>query len=116
AERILAQPLTGDPEAEAAAFVSAEKGVADAAAALSGARDIIAQGVADDADVRATLRARYETTGILESTVAPEHKDARSKFEDYYDYREKISTIPPHRFHAIRRGETEGVLRTKIVV
>jgi protein Tex len=116
AERILAQALTGSPEEEAAAFVSAEKGVADVAAALSGARDIIAQGVADDADVRATLRARFETTGVMESTVAPEHEGARTKFEDYYDYREKIATIPPHRFHAIRRGETEGVLRTKIVI
>lgn len=116
AQRVLEQPLSGDPEKEAEAFVSVEKGVADVAAALSGARDIIAQMVADDADIRAKLRARFETTGILESTVVPEHKEARTKFEDYYDYREKVSVIPPHRFHAIRRGETEGVLRTKIVI
>jgi protein Tex len=116
AARILEQPLAGSPEAEAAAYVSPERGVADVTAALAGARDIIAQAVADDADVRAVLRTRYETTGFIESTVAPEHAGSRTKFEDYYDHREKISAIPSHRFHAIRRGEAEGVLRTKLVI
>ena len=112
--RILAQPLDADPEKEAEAFVSAEKELPDTKAVLAGARDIVAQDIAEDADIRATIRALFETTGALESTVQPEHQDKRTKFEDYYDYREALSAIPAHRFHAIRRGEIEGVLRTRI--
>lgn len=114
AKRILEQPMDGDPEREAEAFISAERELPDTKAVLAGARDIVAQDIAEDADIRAVLRALFETTGTLESTAAPEHQDKRTKFEDYYDYSEALKAIPAHRFHAIRRGEIEGVLRTKL--
>ncbi|MCK6549459.1 RNA-binding transcriptional accessory protein [Myxococcota bacterium] len=116
AERILRQPLDGDPAREALAFVSAEKGVADVAAALQGARDIVAERVAESAEVRAVAREVFLKEGRLVSTVAPDKAAERTKFEQYYDFQENVAEIPSHRFLAIRRGENEGVLRTKIDV
>ncbi|MCA9533546.1 MAG: RNA-binding transcriptional accessory protein, partial [Myxococcales bacterium] len=114
--RILAQPADGKPLEEAATFVSAEKEVASAEDALKGACDIVAEVVADHADVRAMLRDAFANKGEVITTVARGKENERTKFEDYYDYREGAKDIPSHRFLAIRRGESEGVLRLKIEV
>jgi uncharacterized protein len=120
AERILAQPPGGHPASEAARFVDRDKGVPDADAALAGARDIVAEAVAERTDVRALVRARFEREGLVESTVVKSKlKEAGgqpTKFEAYYDYSERAKSIPSHRWLAIVRGEGEGVLRVKVCV
>jgi uncharacterized protein len=105
----------GNPEAEALAFVDAAKEVADVKAALAGAKDIVAEIVAEDADVRGLVRQTFEQEGVVECKKADD-STAPTKFEIYYDFQEKVATIPSHRYLAIRRGETENVLRGKIVV
>jgi uncharacterized protein len=102
------------PEAEAAAFVSGEQGVADAAAALAGARDIVAELISENADVRGLVRQAFMTDGLVISEVVDPKPSEPTKFEQYYDFKEKIAVIPSHRFLAIRRGQTEGVLRVRL--
>jgi len=115
AERILAQPSSGDPAGEAAAFIDPEKEVPDAQAALAGARDIAAEVVAENADVRSTLRQTFAREGQLVSEAATKKvKSERTKFEQYYDFSEAAKTIPSHRYLAIRRGEREKVLRARV--
>jgi protein Tex len=114
--RILEQPAAGDPNAEAASFIDLEKGVLDGKAALAGARDIVAEQVAENADVRSFVREVFRRDGILACEAVPAATQAPTKFEMYYDFREKVAAIPSHRFLAIRRGEAEGVLRATIEV
>ncbi|MEZ4366471.1 MAG: Tex-like N-terminal domain-containing protein [Kofleriaceae bacterium] len=103
AERILAQPLDGDPAAEAAAHVDAARGVASVDDALAGARDIVADVVADTASVRGYLRGLYGEHGEVVSTVVPGKDAEPTKFEHYYAFRERAKAIPSHRFLAIQR-------------
>ncbi|MCU0664420.1 MAG: RNA-binding transcriptional accessory protein [Myxococcota bacterium] len=114
--RILEQPTVGDPMAEAAAFINAEKDVLSVDAALTGARDIVAEMTAENADVRAMVREELSQRGTLVSAVVDEKAQEATKFKDYYDHRESVATIPSHRFLAIRRGEREGVLRFSVSV
>ena len=116
AERLLAQPLEGDPLAEAVAFVDPAKEVPDVAAALAGARDIAAETVAENADARAVVRELFEKEAILSSEGVKDKILEPTKFEMYYEYSEVISSIPSHRFLAIRRGERDGILRTKLTI
>jgi uncharacterized protein len=108
------QRLETDPEAEAAAFVSAEKEVPDVAAALAGARDIIAERINDSAEARAKLRDLYLTKGVLKSKLVFEKEKEAVKFKDYFDWSEPVGQCPSHRFLAIRRGESEGMLFSRI--
>ena len=101
---------------EAAAFVNAESGVADEDAALAGARDIVAETIAENADVRSLVREAFARDGVLVSTVADPKPAEPTKFEQYYEFQEKLATIPSHRFLAIRRGQTENVLRVKLTL
>lgn len=114
ADRLLAQPDRGDPRTEAQAFALADKGVATVDEALAGARDIAAEAVAEMAEVRAMARRLYADKGELVAKVVAKKRQERSKFEQYYDFREPVRTIPSHRFLAIARGENEGFLRVKI--
>ncbi|MEI8288715.1 MAG: Tex family protein [Verrucomicrobiota bacterium] len=116
AELLFQNQSTADPQAEAAKFVSAEKGVAEANAALAGARDIIAERVSDDANARAKLRALYWSEGIVKSKVISDKQEAGAKFKDYFDWSEPAGKIPSHRLLAIRRGEAEGFLMMRITV
>jgi uncharacterized protein len=114
AARILAQPRTGDPRAEAGAFVDQEKGVADVDAALAGARDIAAEVAADRADVRSRVRESLRDRGVLRSEAIKSKITGPTRFEGYYDYREGLARLPSHRYLAVRRGEAEGLLRVKL--
>jgi uncharacterized protein len=114
--RILEQPETGNARAEAEAFVAPDKDVPDADSALAGARDIVAEVIAETAEVRATARAHVAQTGMLIASAVSGKESERTKFEQYYSYREPLRTIPSHRFLAIRRGEREEVLRSSIEV
>ncbi|MDB4935412.1 MAG: Transcription accessory protein RNA-binding domain [Labilithrix sp.] len=116
AKRILAQPSGGDPRKEAAPFVDPKKEVPDVDAALAGARDIVAEIVAERADVRALVRARFDRDGMVECAAVAAKTKVPTKFEAYYDFAERAKTIPSHRFLAILRGEEEGILRVKIRV
>jgi uncharacterized protein len=114
ADRIWAQGDDGKPAEAAIAFVSEEKGVADVEAALAGARDICAERISDDADVRAMVRETYVKSGVVVVGKTKEHADAVTKFDMYASFEEPVATIPSHRFLAIRRGEQEGVLRSQL--
>jgi uncharacterized protein len=114
--RILAQPASGQPEQEAAAFVAPDKEVKDVAAALAGARDILAELLSENADARRSVRDALAERGMLVSEKAAGLGDAPTKFEQYYDFREALKTIPSHRFLAVRRGERENVLRAHVEI
>jgi len=116
ANTLFQQQSTVDPQAEAAKYVSAEKGVADVNAALAGARDIIAERVSDDANARVKLRELYWAEALVKSKVLSDKQEAGAKFKDYFDWFEPVGKIPSHRLLAIRRGETEGFLMMRINV
>lgn len=104
----------GNPSDEARAYVSPDLGVPDSDAALAGARDIVAEEVAERAEVRSYVRGVLTSHGLLTSQVMRGKKDAGKKFEQYFDYKEPARTVPSHRYLAIRRGESEGMLRVRI--
>lgn len=116
ADILAKQQAATDPQAEAAKFVSAEKGVADVAAALAGARDIIAERVSDDAIARSKLRDLFWSEGVVKSKVMSDKQEAAAKFKDYFDWSEPVAKIPSHRLLAIRRGETEEFLMLRMTV
>ncbi|HEY0142129.1 MAG TPA: Tex family protein [Thermoanaerobaculia bacterium] len=95
-----------------AGFVNAE--VPDAGAALAGARDICAERVSEDAELRRYARSVSNRMGILSSTVLSDKKEAKSKFELYYDHREPLKDAPSHRILAIFRGEAEEFLNVRL--
>ncbi|MCB9545516.1 MAG: RNA-binding transcriptional accessory protein [Myxococcales bacterium] len=112
ARRILAQPRDGRPAAEAARFVGGE--VPDADAALAGARDIVAEIMSEDADIRAKARDATRRRGVLVARPVKGATEQRTRFEQYYDFSEAVARIAPHRVHALLRGEAEGVLKVKL--
>ena len=111
ADAILQQDAAFDPQTAAAAYLNDE--VPDAAAALAGAQDIIAEAVSDDAACRAELRRYYRAFGRIASAKA---KDEDSVYAQYYDYAEPLNKIPGHRVLAMDRGEREGFLKVGIQV
>jgi len=114
AEAMLAQRQGENPEDAAVGYVDEAKGVPDVAAALAGARDIVAEVVSENADVRGLVRQAFASAGIVVSEVVEPKPTEPTKFEQYYDFKEKLADIPSHRFLAIRRGQTEGVLRVRL--
>ncbi|HQU72246.1 MAG TPA: Tex family protein, partial [Calditrichia bacterium] len=104
----------GSPESLAAAFVDPEKDVADVEAALAGARDIVAEGVSDSAEVREKVREYTRKHAMLVSVA--KDSAAQSDYEMYYDFREPVSKIVPHRILAINRGEREKILSVSVEV
>ncbi|MEV4003257.1 Tex family protein [Actinomadura sp. NPDC049753] len=109
AEMLLGDP-SRDPQAEAAAFVDGEKGVADAAAALEGARAILVERFAEDADLIGALRERMWNRGRMVSRVRDGKQESGAKFSDYFDFAEPFAKLPSHRVLALFRGEKEEVL------
>ncbi len=114
-ELILAQKDRYDPAIEIAAeeYISEEKGVASAEEALSGACDIIAEGVSDNAEYRKTVRKVTFDMGLITSKGATEED---SVYSQYYDYSDRINKIPAHRVLAINRGEKEDFLKVSVSV
>ena len=112
AQVILAQEITGSLEEEAQKYVSEEKGVASAAEAIQGAKDIIAESISDEADYRLYIR----NITVEEGVVVSEAKDekAQSVYEMYYHFEEPVKKIAGHRVLALNRGEAEKVLTVKI--
>ncbi|MEU1211537.1 Tex family protein [Streptomyces sp. NPDC005791] len=110
----LADGLLGDPSVEplaaAAAFVDTEKGVADPAAALEGARAILTERFSEDADLTGELRERMWSRGRAVAKVRDGKEEAGAKFADYFDFSEPFTALPSHRILAMLRGEKEDVL------
>ncbi|MBN1870754.1 MAG: RNA-binding transcriptional accessory protein [Candidatus Omnitrophica bacterium] len=104
-----------DPEAEAVRFVSAEKGVESTEEALSGARDIIAEWVNEDAKARAQLRKLFYEKGIMTSRVIRGKEEEGNKYKDYFQWEELAKNAPSHRILAVRRGEKEKFLMVRIL-
>ncbi|MFE2748060.1 Tex family protein [Streptomyces scopuliridis] len=109
AEGLLSDPSV-EPLAAAGAFVDADKGVADPAVALEGARSILAERFSEDADLIGELRERMWTRGRLVAKVRDGKEEAGAKFADYFDFAEGFSQLPSHRVLAMLRGEKEDVL------
>ena len=99
-------------EEEALGFVSEEKGVADVKEAISGALDIIAENISDDAQYRTHIRNLSMKEGLISSQA--KDKTAESVYEMYYDFEEPVNKIVGHRILALNRGEKEKVLTVKI--
>ncbi|MBQ3855160.1 MAG: RNA-binding transcriptional accessory protein [Ruminococcus sp.] len=114
AQLILAQESSTDPEKEAEAFIDQEKGVADAAAAVQGALDIIAEDISDDADIRKKLRTLAGEKGELVSKAAD--PEAESVYMNYYEYSEPVPKVANHRVLALDRGEKEGFLKVAVTL
>lgn len=114
AQLILAQESSTDPEKEAEAFIDQEKGVADAAAAVQGAMDIIAEDISDDADIRKKLRTLAGEKGELVSKAAD--PEAESVYMNYYEYSEPVPKVANHRVLALDRGEKEGFLKVSVTL
>jgi uncharacterized protein len=105
---------TLDPETEAARYVDANKGVDDAKAALDGARQILMENFAEDAELIGGLRERLWNEGVLTSRVAPGQEQEGAKFSDYFEFDEPIRKIPSHRALALFRGRNENVLQLNL--
>ena len=110
AEFILEQ--NGDPYAEAEKYIDAEKGVEDVAAAIAGARDIIAEIISDNAELRKKLRTLFENHGEIQVKMVED--DEKGTYAMYADYAELVPEIKNHRVLAINRGEKEGCLKVKL--
>ena len=113
ADLLLKQPQNV-PAASAAAFVSADKNVADAAAALDGARAILTERFAENADLIGALREELWTGGRLKSAVRDGKQETGAKFGDYFDFSEAFSKMPSHRVLALFRGEREDMLSVTV--
>ncbi|WP_084265466.1 Tex family protein [Actinomadura macra] len=99
-----------DPQEAAAAYVDADKGVADVAAALEGARAILVERFAEDADLIGALRERMWSRGRMLSRVREGKEETGAKFSDYFAFSEPFAKLPSHRVLALFRGEKEEVL------
>ena len=112
------EPLAGlllanpdkNPQHEAATFVDASKGVADTAQALDGARSILVERFAEDADLLGELREAMAARGTLSSKVREGQEQKGAKFADYFEFSEPFARLPSHRILALFRGEKEEVL------
>jgi uncharacterized protein len=111
AEYIWSQQIAAQTLLEfAATFIDEGKQVASIGEALEGARHIVAERIAETAEVRKALRQMLHDEGVIVSRKVADAVDAQEKFKMYYEYREPVKTIPSHRMLAIRRGEAESVL------
>jgi uncharacterized protein len=115
AEALLANPALL-PDAEAAKFVNGEKGVADAKAALDGARHILIERMAEEPKLVGELREWEWAEGVLASKVAKGKEAEGAKFSDYFDFGQNLKDMPSHRALAMLRGRNEGVLELNLDV
>ena len=110
---LVAQELD-DPEKAAADFINQDRGVPGIAEALQGARDIIAEMIAEHPQSRKTIRNLFRTEGIIHTRLIKSKEQEGQKFKDYFDAHEPIASVPSHRLLAIRRAEKEGVVSVQI--
>ncbi|EGR2796261.1 RNA-binding transcriptional accessory protein [Vibrio cidicii] len=109
ADTLWSQPQT-EPESEAARYINTEKGVEDSKAALDGARAIIMERIAEDANLLEKIRAHLTRNAEIVSRVVAGKEQEGEKFKDYFEHNELISKVPSHRALAMLRGRNEGFL------
>jgi len=109
ADALLSAPEK-DPRVQAETFVDAEKNVATIEAALEGARAILVERFAEDADLIGALREVYWTQGAIKSKPREGKEAAGAKYSDYFEFSQPISKLPSHRILALFRGEKEEML------
>ncbi|MBN1669404.1 MAG: serine/threonine protein kinase [Kiritimatiellae bacterium] len=114
AKALFEQSPRFDPDSAAAAFVDPQKAVPDRAAALAGARDIVAEWINEDPDTRRDVRKLYEEEGRARSKVIKGAEEKGAKFRDYFDWSEPVARAPSHRILAMLRGEKEGALQIQV--
>ncbi|HZG59844.1 MAG TPA: Tex family protein [Anoxybacillus sp.] len=114
AEWLLTFPMNESVEEKAAQFLSEEKEVHSIEEAIQGAKDIIAEKVADDATFRQWIRTETFKKGMVVSVAKDTEKDEKKVYEMYYEYEEPVHKIVPHRVLALNRGEKEEILRVSI--
>lgn len=107
--------VSGSPESIAATFINPEAGVSDVEDALQGARDICAEWINEEVDLRNALRNQIQRHGILQTSRGSE-PDERETYREYYEFNCKISYLKPHQVLAINRGEREGILNAKLEI
>ncbi|MCP3386090.1 RNA-binding transcriptional accessory protein [Bradyrhizobium sp. CCGUVB4N] len=113
ANQLIAEP-GNDPKVVAEGFINAEKGVADAVAALDGARAILVERFDEDADLIGVLREEMWTNARMASKVRDGKKTEGEKFADYFEFSEPLTKLPSHRILAMFRGEKEEILDLQI--
>lgn len=111
---LLQQEIRGTSLEAARAYVDPEKGVETPEAALEGARDIVAEVVSENADLRKDLRQKLWKEGVLQTELV-ENADEAQTFLMYRDYQEPVRTLPSHRVLAINRGEKKGCLKVHLL-
>ncbi|TCI01424.1 RNA-binding transcriptional accessory protein [Corallincola luteus] len=113
ADKLLADP-TLTPETEALAFINGDKGIADTKGALDGARYILMERFAENANLLQTIREYMWHNAVLTSQVVTGQEQAGAKFSDYFDHTELLKNVPSHRALAMFRGRNEGVLQLNL--
>jgi len=112
---LLADPML-TPESEAQRYLNADAGFADTKSVLDGARQILIERFAEDAELLGTLRTWLQEHGQVSSGVVEGKENDGAKFRDWFDFREPIAALPSHRALALLRGRNEGVLRLALTV
>ncbi len=107
---LLLQQKRIDPADEAAKYIDEEKGVKTIEEALGGARDIIAEFISENVEVRTKMRNLFVEKGVFQSKVIAGKEEAGVKYKDYFDWSEPVKVVPSHRILAMRRGEKEEIL------
>ena len=115
AEQLFADP-TQTPDILANQFINADAGVADAKAALDGAKYILMERFAEQADLLEAIRSYLHQHGQLQAKVLAGQEAAGAKFSDYFEHQEPLSRVPSHRVLAMLRGRNEGVLSLNLIV
>ncbi|WP_269751492.1 Tex family protein [Paraneptunicella aestuarii] len=103
-----------DPEKEAEQFINADKGIADVKAALDGAKYILMEKFAEDAELLQKVRTYLQKTAHIKSTVVAGKEQEGAKYKDYFDHSELLNNAPSHRALAMFRGRNEGVLQVNL--
>ncbi len=115
ADQLLAEQAC-DAEAEAQRYVDADKELADVSAVLDGARQILMEQFAENADLVSQLRQLVWDDGVMAATVVKGKEEEGVKFKDYFDYHEALHKLPSHRVLALFRGRNEGILSLKLQI
>lgn len=113
ADTLWQQPAN-DPEATAASYIDADKGVADTKAALDGARAVLMERFAEDAALLDKIRRQLQNNAELTSRLVDGKEQEGAKFKDYFEYNEPLKNIPSHRALALFRGRNEGFLQLSL--
>jgi uncharacterized protein len=103
-----------NPDSDAVKYIN--KNYPDSTSVLQGARDILAEWISEDENIRSSIRSLYEREAVIQSKKSRKAKEDSEKYKDYFSYQEKLSGIPSHRLHAIYRGENEDALSVHVLV